>query len=227
MILQAKGLERRFPTPTGTLAILSGIDLDLAAGEAVAVVGQSGSGKSTLLNILGTLDQPDSGELRIDGVAPSMLKEADLARFRNEKIGFVFQEHRLLPQLDALENVLLPALAGWTTGSPQQRAKELLARVGLKERMRHRPAELSGGERQRVALARALLMKPRLILADEPTGNLDPASAREVGLLFREILTGTAESGLVLVTHSVDLAKTMPRVLRLESGHLVPWEKPS
>lgn len=225
MILQAKGLRRGFPTPTGTLSILNGIDLELSVGEAVAVVGQSGSGKSTLLNILGTLDKPDAGELRIDGQDPEKLKESALAQFRNQRIGFVFQEHRLLPQLDALENVLIPSLAGWDQGNHAERAKELLVRVGLKDRFNHRPAELSGGERQRVALARALLMKPRLILADEPTGNLDPASAREVGNLFREVLTSAGESALVLVTHSVDLAKTMPRVLRLEGGRLVSGEK--
>lgn len=226
MILQARGLRRSFPTPTGTLAILSGIDLELKPGDSVAIVGQSGSGKSTLLNILGTLDRPDSGDLLIGGQNPFSLTEMALARFRNESIGFVFQEHRLLPQLDALENVLIPSLAGWSGPPPRERAQQLLERVGLKERMNHRPAELSGGERQRVALARALIMNPRLILADEPTGNLDPNSAREVGSLFREVLSANHESALVLVTHSMDLASTMPRVLRLEGGKLVPRETP-
>ena len=218
MILQAQGLCKSFPTPTGRLDILRNLDLALSAGDAVAVLGASGSGKSTLLNILGTLDKPDSGNLTISGINPAGLDANELARFRNEKIGFVFQEHRLLPQLSALENVLIPAMAGWVEGNHSQRARELLDRVGLGSRLNHRPAELSGGERQRVAIARALLMGPKLILADEPTGNLDPTSANSVGVLLREMVG--ADCGLVLVTHSVELARTMPRVLRLQNERL-------
>jgi lipoprotein-releasing system ATP-binding protein len=218
MILQAQGLCKSFPTPTGRLDILRNLDLSLAPGEAIAVLGASGSGKSTLLNIFGTLDKPDSGSLTIGGVPPGSLQADQLARFRNEKIGFVFQEHRLLPQLSALENVLIPAMAGWVEGNHSQRARELLDRVGLGGRLNHRPAELSGGERQRVAIARALLMGPKLILADEPTGNLDPTSAKSVGVLLREMVG--ADCGLVLVTHSVELAQTMPRVFRLQNERL-------
>ena len=225
MILQAQSLSKSFPTPSGCLEILRDLDLNLGPGEAVAILGASGSGKSTLLNILGTLDLPDSGTLLIDGLDPKGLSADNLARFRNEKIGFVFQEHRLLPQLSALENVLIPAMAGWVAGNHAKRAKELLDRVGLGERLGHRPSELSGGERQRVAIARALLMRPKLILADEPTGNLDPLAAKAVGGLLREMVG--EDCGLVLVTHSLDLAKTMPVVLRLLNERLIhePIEK--
>ncbi len=225
MILQAQSLSKSFPTPSGRLEILRDLDLNLGPGEAVAILGASGSGKSTLLNILGTLDLPDSGTLLIDGLDPKGLSADNLARFRNEKIGFVFQEHRLLPQLSALENVLIPAMAGWVAGNHAKRAKELLDRVGLGERLGHRPSELSGGERQRVAIARALLMRPKLILADEPTGNLDPLAAKAVGGLLREMVG--ADCGLVLVTHSLDLAKTMPVVLRILNERLIhePIEK--
>lgn len=218
MILQAQGLCKSFPTPTGRLDILRNLDLNLAPGDAVAVLGASGSGKSTLLNIFGTLDRPDSGKLNIAGIQPDSLGPDQLARFRNEKIGFVFQEHRLLPQLSALENVLIPAMAGWVEGNFSQKARELLDRVGLGSRLNHRPAELSGGERQRVAIARALLMSPKLILADEPTGNLDPTSAKSVGVLLREMVG--SDCGLVLVTHSIELAGTMPKVYRLQNERL-------
>ncbi len=225
MILQAQSLSKSFPTPNGQLDILRGLDLNLGPGNAVAILGASGSGKSTLLNILGTLDQSYFGTLLIDGTNPRGLSPDRLAQFRNEKIGFVFQEHRLLPQLNAFENVLIPAMAGWVAGNHAARAKELLERVGLGERLGHRPSELSGGERQRVALARALLMRPKLILADEPTGNLDPGAAKAVGALLREMVG--PDCGLVLVTHSLDLAYSMPLVLRLHNERLIhePVEK--
>ncbi len=220
MILKAQKISKSFPTPAGSLDILRDLDLQLGPGNAVAILGASGSGKSTLLNILGTLDQSYTGSLEIDGINPKGLAPDRLAQFRNEKIGFVFQEHRLLPQLNALENVLIPAMAGWVQGNHAGRAKELLERVGMGERLGHRPSELSGGERQRVALARALLMRPKLILADEPTGNLDPGAAQGVGRLLLE-MAGT-DCGLVLVTHSLDLAHSMPLVFRLIKERLVP-----
>ena len=201
--------------------VLKGIDLALERGESLAVVGPSGSGKSTLLSIAGTLEPPTSGRVLFEDRDVAELSGDALARFRNEAIGFVFQQHHLLPQLTALENVLLPTLA-FPTGDGsalEERAQALLARVGLGPRASHRPAELSGGERQRVAVVRALINEPRLVLADEPTGSLDQSSADELGDLFAEL---GAESGLTLlvVTHSQRLAERMGRVARLENGRL-------
>ena len=187
-------------------------------------MGPSGSGKSTLLHILGTLDRPTAGDIRLDGKDPFSLSEPELADFRNRHIGFVFQEHYLLPQCSVLENVLIPTLAG--TGSDaamQQRARELLERVGLAERLDHRPAELSGGERQRVAVARAVLLKPTLLLADEPTGNLDRQTARAVGKLLLDVHRAE-NTMLIVVTHSPELAEMLPRQVEMLDGALAPWQ---
>src|SRR5215213_5862150 len=175
MPLEVRNLTKDYPTRGEPLRVLKGIDLDLAAGDALAVMGPSGSGKSTLLYVIGTLDAPTSGTVKPDGVDPFALPERDAARFRNARIGFVFQDHHLLPQCDVLENVLVPTLphARASRKELEVDAKKLLDSVGLGHRLTHRPAELSGGERQRVAVARALIQKPALILADEPTGNLD------------------------------------------------------
>jgi lipoprotein-releasing system ATP-binding protein len=185
------------------------------------VVGPSGSGKSTLLNILGTLDRPTRGSYRLDGVDPFALAPAGLARFRSERVGFIFQDHHLLPQCTATENVLVARLAaGKVAREHTDRAAELLRLVGLEGRATHLPAELSGGERQRVAIARALMNKPSLLLCDEPTGNLDPRTSQSVGELLRSV-TGHAAAMLVVVTHSAALAETLPRRARMADGQLV------
>jgi lipoprotein-releasing system ATP-binding protein len=214
-------LRKSFPTADQPLHVLCDVSLRLASGDSLAIVGPSGSGKSTLLQILGTLDHPDSGTVLIDGVQPFGLDENELAKFRNKKIGFVFQDHHLLPQLTVVENVLVPTLA---TGRPSDddltRAKELVAAVGLGSRMGHLPSELSGGERERVAIARALLMRPSLILADEPTGNLDRRTADTV---TQQLLSLQATSGAILitVTHSDSLAAAMMQRRELVDGRLV------
>jgi lipoprotein-releasing system ATP-binding protein len=221
MALEVADLHKDYPTPTGPLAILRGIDLRLERGDALAVMGPSGSGKSTLLHVLGTLDSPSRGTVRLDGQDPFALPERDLADFRNRHIGFVFQEQYLLPQCTVLENVLIPTLvASDDRQAVKAWALELLRRVGLLDRLDHRPAELSGGERGRVALARALVHKPALLLADEPTGNLDRATGRDVARLLLDL---HREEGtvLVVVTHSAELAALLPRVLLMEGGKLV------
>jgi len=205
------------------LTVLQGISLEVAAGETIAITGPSGSGKSTLLQIIGTLDQPTSGTVWIDGVDPARLGPADLAAWRNRRVGFVFQSHYLLPQCSVLENVLVPTLAGKPVESRAEagaRARRLLARVGLGDRLAHRPGELSGGERQRVAVVRALINRPPLLLADEPTGALDPASARGLGQLLVE-LNREEQVTLIVVTHSLELASRMARSLELREGKLV------
>ncbi len=202
------------------LQILTGVNLQMERGDAIAVTGPSGSGKSTLLYILGTLDTPTSGSVSILDRDPFALDAKDLSWFRSESVGFIFQDHHLLPQLSVLENVVLPMLVGTGADDHVARAKELLERVGLSERLNHRPAKLSGGERQRVAVCRALINQPALVLADEPTGNLDPETAGVIGKLLLEI---ASEQGamLVCVTHSRELAGTFPRELKLRSGKLV------
>jgi lipoprotein-releasing system ATP-binding protein len=222
MSLEVRGLAKDFDTRSGPLPVLRGVDLDAKPGDAVAVMGPSGSGKSTLLYILGTLDTPTAGTVRIDGKDPFAFSERDLAAFRNRSVGFVFQDHHLLPQCSVLENVLIPSLVGPDDGSAvQNRARSLLDRVGLGHRLDHRPAELSGGERQRAAVARALLHKPALVLADEPTGNLDRTSAAAVGALLLEMCR--EEGGiLVTVTHSAELAGRFPSVLTMDDGRLRP-----
>ena len=214
-------LYKEYPTPGEPLVVLRGVSLSLSPGEAVAVVGPSGSGKSTLLNILGTLDAPTRGQVRLDGTDPFALSVTDLARFRGSRVGFIFQDHHLLPQCSALENVLVARLAvGAVTKDDSARAAELLRLVGLEGRATHQPAELSGGERQRVAIARALMNKPSLLLCDEPTGNLDTKTSGAVGDLLHSV-TGQAGAMMIVVTHSVDLAGSFPRQLRMADGRLV------
>jgi len=207
---------------TGPVAVLQDLTLEIEAGESIAIIGPSGSGKSTLLNIIGTLDQPSSGRVWLDGQDLSTLKEAELAAVRNQKLGFVFQAHHLLPQCTVLENVLVPTLANSRKDQQQdatKRATQLLQRVGLGERLHHRPGELSGGERQRAAVVRALINRPKLLLADEPTGALDRAAAHELAQLLLE-LNREEQVTLIVVTHAQDLARQMRRVLELRDGRL-------
>ena len=218
--LVVTNVTKQFPTRAEGLTVLRGVSLACQPGENVAILGPSGSGKSTLLHILGTLDRPTAGTVTLCGEDPFQLSEAELARFRNRRLGFVFQDHHLLPQLSVLENVLIPTLA---EGRPDEatvaRARDLLARVGLSERLEHRPAELSGGERQRVGVARALIRQPKLILADEPTGNLDRTNALAIGRLLVD-LQREEQAILVVVTHSADLARLLQRRYELDDGML-------
>ncbi|MCI0359546.1 MAG: ABC transporter ATP-binding protein [Planctomycetaceae bacterium] len=215
-------VAKEFPTRAEPLVVLREASLELSAGQNAAIVGPSGSGKSTLLHIIGTLDAPTSGSVTLGGENPFALDEPQLARFRNRNIGFVFQDHHLLPQLSVLENVLIPALAD---GAPAreivERAKDLLSRVGLSERLAHRPAELSGGERQRAGVARALLLRPALLLADEPTGNLDRKTAAAIGSLLVE-MQRQENTMLLVVTHSAELAGHLDRRYEIDDGRLVP-----
>jgi lipoprotein-releasing system ATP-binding protein len=218
--LVVQDVVKEFPTRGEPLVVLRGVSLSLQAGQNLAILGPSGSGKSTLLHIMGTLDAPTSGVVTLDGEDPNRLDEPSLARFRNKKIGFVFQDHHLLPQCSVLENVLIPAIAdGRPSPETVRRARDLIERVGLGERISHRPAELSGGERQRVALARALVMRPALLLADEPTGNLDRTTADGVGRLLLN-LQREETMMLVVVTHSQELAELMSRRTELDEGRL-------
>lgn len=216
-------LTKEYPTRSDPLVVLRGVSLALSRGENLAIVGPSGSGKSTLLHIVGTLDQPSSGAVMLNGQNPFVLPEPALARFRNQQIGFIFQDHHLLPQLSARENVLLPALAQGTPGTTVvRRADELLERVGLSQRLAHRPAELSGGERQRVAIARALLHEPLLLVADEPTGNLDRCTAESIADLLLELQQQSQPpSMLIVVTHSRSLAARLQHCRELVGGLLV------
>ncbi|HET9529672.1 MAG TPA: ABC transporter ATP-binding protein [Blastocatellia bacterium] len=208
-MLEIKGLTKQYPTPRGPLAILSDITLSFSRGDAVSIMGPSGSGKSTFLYIIGALDTPTSGTVTLDGQDPFKLGENELAAFRNEKIGFIFQDHCLLPQCSVLENVLTPTLVAGSNGRYVERARKLLEQVGLAERIDHRPAELSGGEKQRVALARALIRQPLLLLCDEPTGNLDRKSAELVSSMLLD-LHSKQETILIVVTHSAELASRLP-----------------
>jgi lipoprotein-releasing system ATP-binding protein len=223
MGLVVENLTKAYPTRSGSLSVLAGVNLGLEAGEAIAVMGPSGSGKSTLLHILGTLDTPTGGRVQLDGVDPFALPETQLATFRNRHVGFVFQDHHLLPQCSVLENVLVPALVVNERERAVARsdARHLLERVGLGARLDHRPAELSGGERQRAAIARALIRKPKLLLADEPTGNLDRKTAHGVGQLLSE-LHRQERTILVVVTHSPELAGLFPRRAEMNEGRLEP-----
>jgi lipoprotein-releasing system ATP-binding protein len=215
-------VRKEFPTRAEPLVVLKGASLKLAAGENAAILGPSGSGKSTLLHIIGGLDRPTSGQVLLAGENPATLDEKQLAHFRNRHIGFVFQDHYLLPQLSVLENVLVPALAeGAPSAEIVARAKHLLESVGLGQRLDHRPAELSGGERQRAGVARALLLKPILLLADEPTGNLDRTNANSIGRLLID-LQQQEQTMLLVVTHSTELATLMQRRYELDDGHLKP-----
>src|SRR5262245_7886802 len=233
-LLKLAGVTKRYDSPDGggSLAVLDGISLEVQSGESLAIVGPSGSGKSTLLQIIGTLDRPSSGTVLLEGRDLNQFDELGLAAVRNRQLGFVFQAHYLLPQCTVMENVLVPTLAKHSllpptkdpdptprNESPEERAKRLLQRVGLAERMGHRPGQLSGGERQRVAVVRALINQPRLLLADEPTGSLDHASAQQLG----QLLVGlNQEEGvtLIVVTHARELAGRMGKVMELKDGRL-------
>jgi lipoprotein-releasing system ATP-binding protein len=221
LALKVRGLEKSFEMGGTVLPVLRGIDLDVAVGERVAIVGQSGSGKSTFLHLVGTLDRPTSGQVWLEGVDAFAHSASQLDTLRNRHIGFVFQFHHLLPDQDAVQNVMIPALIGGTApAEARERAEGLLVRVGLGDRLRHRPGELSGGEQQRVALARAMVRSPKLLLADEPTGNLDPSTAAEMLDLMLE-LNEEADTTLMVVTHSQSLAAHFPRRLDLDQGRFV------
>src|SRR5438067_6733410 len=222
MPLVVRDLSKEYPTRSGPLPVLRGVSLTLDRGESLAVMGPSGSGKSTLLHVLGALDRPTSGTVSLEGTDPFALPEPELAAFRNRRIGFVFQDHHLLPQCSVVENVLIPTLVSKDTrpADTEAYARQLLERVGLGGRLEHRPAELSGGERQRVAVARALVLRPVLLLADEPTGNLDRKNAQAVGELLLE-LHRQENTILVVVTHSAELARPFPRRAEMNDGRLV------
>ena len=219
-MLQVTNLTKFYPTPRGPLTVLADVSFDLAPGEAAAVMGPSGAGKSSLLYLLGALEPPNAGTVSLDGTNPFLLKPRDLAAFRNASVGFVFQDHCLLPQCSVLENVLIPTLVAPRGNQSADRARELIDRVGLNDRIDHRPGELSGGERQRVAIARALIQGPRLLLCDEPTGNLDRASADNVSALLLD-LHRRQNTILVVVTHSLPLASRFPIRFELTDRQLV------
>jgi lipoprotein-releasing system ATP-binding protein len=221
-ILEAEGLRKVYRGGDGTpIEVFSGVDLAVSRGEFVAIIGASGTGKSTLLHLLGALDTPTAGSVRLDGQAFGELGPSELAQVRNRKIGFVFQFHHLLREFSALENVMMPLLiAGEDEAAARSRAEELLAAVGLAGRMSHRPGALSGGEQQRAAVARALAADPLVVLADEPSGNLDHGNSERLHLLFAR-LSREFETALVVVTHNRSLAARADRVLSLENGRLV------
>lgn len=219
-VLLARGLAKRFQTGDGVLEVLARVDLEVGPGDSIAVLGVSGAGKSTLLHVLGGLEHPSEGELSYGGVDVYGLGAPELARLRNQVFGFVFQFHHLLPEFNALENLMMPALiAGWTKARARDRAREMLVAVGLEARASHRPGKLSGGERQRVALARALILSPAIVLADEPTGNLDPHTAERVEDLVIE-LNEQAGTALILVTHNEHLANRLAKKAYLIDGRL-------
>ena len=220
-VLRLENVTRRYREGEGQLEVFSGLDLALKPGEIVALVGQSGAGKSSLLHIAGLLEAPTSGEIFIEGVAASRLPDAERTRIRRERLGFVYQAHHLLPEFDALENVLIPQMiAGRPKAAARQEATRLLTVLGLGQRLTHRPSQLSGGEQQRVAIARALANHPRILLADEPTGNLDPRTA---GGVFDALIRITRDQGLaaLIATHNFELAARMDRALLLDQGKLV------
>ena len=226
-LLETHGLEKEFTTGEGSISVLRGLGLTVGRGECIAIVGQSGVGKSTLLHVLGTLDRPTRGTVLFEGEDVFAKSPEELARFRNESLGFVFQFHHLLPEFSAVENVMMPGLLrGIPTGAIEARAESILDEVDLTHRLGHPVGKLSGGERQRVAVARALVLDPPLLLADEPTGNLDPETGERVGDLLLELnrARGTA---LVIVTHNAVLADRMGRCLVLESGGLRPAGTPT
>jgi lipoprotein-releasing system ATP-binding protein len=225
-LLSAERLAKSYPKASGPVAVLSDLDFTLEESEAVAIVGPSGSGKSTFLNLVGALDRPDGGELRYEGHLLDLSNARDMTRWRNRTVGFVFQFHFLLPDFTALENLLIPVHMHHVPGpSDEARARDLLGELGLSERADHLPGELSGGEQQRVAVARAFMNRPRIVLLDEPFGNLDRAKGLQLGeLLFA--LRQREKTALVIVTHDLSLAERADRVLRLEEGRLVPQEMP-
>jgi lipoprotein-releasing system ATP-binding protein len=221
-VLEVAAVSKQYAGPAGPIAVLSGIDLRLDNGDSIAIVGPSGSGKSTLLHVLGALDPPSSGTVRFDGVDPYTLDDRRLAAFRNRQVGFVFQDHHLLPQCSVLENVLIPTLVAEGAGGDfHRRALELIDQVGLGHRSHHRPGELSGGEKQRVAIARALVCRPQLVLCDEPTGNLDHETTAAVADLLLD-LHRSRRTILVVVTHNLDLAQRFAATYRLADARLHP-----
>ena len=219
-LLSLQSVSKQYQTAEETVSILEGVDLSLAEADAVAVTGPSGSGKSTLLYMVGLLEQPTSGTILLKGQDIWTLKATEQSRVRNQQIGFIFQDHHLLPQCTVLENVLIPTLAGSSAVNPSERARELLKRVGLEHRLDHLPSRISGGERQRVAVCRALINEPEVLLADEPTGNLDQATAEGVGDLLLEVAR-EAGATLICVTHSMELATRFPRRLSLRERKLI------
>lgn len=223
--LVVEHVRKEYPAPEEPLVVLRDVSFDLEPGQALAVVGASGTGKSTLLNIVGSLDQPTEGRVLLGDIDVAGLTGEALAEFRSQRVGFVFQDHHLLPQCTAVENVALPTVAAGQAAGATDRARELLERVGLGERMDALPARLSGGERQRVAIARALVNRPPLLLADEPTGNLDPQTSGRIGALFRE-LAEEHDAMLVVVSHDQELAAQFQRILELRGGTLQAAERP-
>ena len=222
-MINVTGVSKVYDNPAGQVSVLNNLDLSVAAGEAVSIVGPSGSGKTTLLNILGALDSPSSGTVEIGGQDISTMGETATAQFRNRSIGFIFQLHYLLPQCSVLDNVLVPRLAGgWeeSVADTRARAENLLEEVGLKDRLSHKPSQLSGGEQLRVAIARSLINEPKIILADEPTGSLDPTTGEKVADLLIESNQGKGVA-LVVVTHNPGLADKMQKTYRLDGGKLV------
>ena len=217
MILKASGIVKSF----GELPILRGVDIMVDNAEIVSIVGSSGAGKTTLLQILGTLDNPDNGILEIDGIKPFQLSAKKLAHFRNQNLGFIFQFHQLLPEFSAIENISLPAMIGGKSKAESDKlALELMLRLGIETRKDHKPSELSGGEQQRVAVCRALINKPKVIFADEPSGNLDTKNAKELHELFFE-LRDEFKQTFVIVTHNEDLAKMADRTLSMQDGNFI------
>jgi len=221
-VLEAKGVFRSFQTGSVILDVLKGVDLEIYQGEIVALIGPSGSGKSTLLHILGVLDRPDKGSVNLDTVEVFSLNDKELAHLRNRTVGFVFQFHHLMPEFSALENVMMPKLiAGEGIKSIENKAMELLDEVGLKDRKDHKPGELSGGEQQRVAVARALINDPKIVIADEPSGNLDRNTAESLHNLILE-LNRSRNQTFVLATHNLELAQRANRIFRLKDGQVEP-----
>lgn len=221
-VLQCLNVSRHFKLGPQTVEVLSHIDFSVEPGELVSIVGSSGSGKTTLLNLLAGLDTPSGGDVYMAGQALSKLGDRERARLRNQYMGFVFQFHHLLPEFSALENIVMPTvIGGHYRRDAREKAASLLERVGMKDRADHRPAELSGGERQRVAIARALINEPKVVLMDEPTGNLDDTTSEQVHELIME-LNRTSNASFVVVTHNQDWAQQMPRQLRLKKGHIAP-----
>jgi lipoprotein-releasing system ATP-binding protein len=226
-LVVASNVKKSFRHMGRTLEVLRGVDLEIGDGEMVAIVGPSGAGKSTLLHCIGTLDIPTSGSIQLAGEEVTKLPSARLADLRNKTIGFVFQFHHLLPEFNAIENVLMPGLVqGNARRDLEPRARALLEEVGLRERALHRPGELSGGEQQRVALARAIMLEPRILLADEPTGNLDSATSAQIHDLFFAINRQRGTT-IVVVTHNAALAASMPRTVTLRDGHVERDERRS
>ena len=216
-MLSARGIKKSY----GALQVLKGVDVEISKGEIVAIVGASGAGKSTLLHILGTLDNPEEGMVKINQEDVLTKKAAELAKFRNRNIGFVFQFHNLLPEFTALENVMIPGfIGGLDEGKLKARAMELMAHLGIKERAGHKPSEMSGGEQQRVAVARALINSPSLVLADEPSGNLDSKNAVELHNLFFKLRNDLGQT-FVIVTHNHDFATMADRMIELKDGYVV------